>query len=369
MQRDSERLLASAGAAESNDARTVADLDTPALLVDIDRLERNLERWQRYCDQHELRCRPHVKTHKCVEIARRQVELGAVGVVCQKLGEAEVMIEAGIGDVLIPFNLVGDGKLSRLRALCSKASVSVAVDNEFVLAGLSRTVASSNSELGVVVECDTGHGRAGVQSPEAAATLAAAAARLPGLRFEGFLTHPAPAGCAAFLATAVERAERKGLHARTVSAGGTPKMWRAHELCPPVTEYRAGNYVFLDRLSVAAGAGAAEDVALTVLTTVSSRPTTGRAIIDAGSKSLSSDRGPDDGFGAVLEHPGCRVFALDEEHGYIEGTELDALEVGRRIRVIPNHACPVTNLFDRMALVSGDRVLGTWAVAARGRSA
>lgn len=347
---------------------TLDEVDTPALLVDYGRLERNLVRWQRFCDDHDLRCRPHVKTHKCVEIARRQLELGAVGLVCQKLGEAEVMVDAGASNILVPYSLVGQAKLDRLAALADRATVSVTVDDEALLDGLARVAASTDKQLSVLVECDTGHGRAGVQSPHAAAELAASIERSSGLAFEGFLTHPASPSCVAFLTNAVGEARRRGLDPRTVSVGGTPMMWRADEFQPPITEYRAGNYAFLDRSSVAAGAGTPDDWALTVLTTVVSRPTPSRAIIDAGSKCLSNDPGPDALFGEIFEAPHCRVIGLDEEHGYISLVDPDSLKLGRRVRVVPNHACAAANLFDHFTVVSGETVVGTWPVAARGRS-
>jgi D-serine deaminase-like pyridoxal phosphate-dependent protein len=327
-------------------------VDTPAAVVDLERLERNLTRWQRYCDEHGLLNRPHVKTHRCAEIARRQIELGAVGITCQKLGEAEVMVDAGIDDVLIPYNILGEAKLERLRALARRTRVSVSVDSEQLLAGLG------GADVGVFVECDTGLGRAGVQRPEDAVALARAIGRT-GLRFEGFLTYPAPPQLTAFLSEACA-----GVDAPIVSAGGTPTMWSAHELMPLVTEYRVGNYAFCDRKSVAAGAATLDDVALTVHATVVSRPTRRRAILDAGSKSLSMDPGPDDCFGEILEAPRSRIFDLNEEHAYVDVGEGDELELGQRVRIVPNHACVVANLFDELYLEPE----GVWRVDARGCS-
>jgi D-serine deaminase-like pyridoxal phosphate-dependent protein len=323
-------------------------IDTPAAVVDVERLERNLSRWQRYCDEHGLRNRPHVKTHRCTEIARRQIELGAVGITCQKLGEAEVMVDAGIEDVLIPYNIVGEAKLERLRALAERARVSVTVDSEEVLRGLD------GADVGVLVECDTGLGRAGVQTPDQAISLA----RTIGDRFEGFLTYPTPPGAAAFLSAATAQ-----IKAPSVTTGGTPTMWSAHELRPLVTEYRVGNYAFCDRKSVAAGAATLDDVALTVHATVVSRPTGDRAILDAGSKSLTMDPGPDEFFGEILEAPNSKIFDLNEEHAYVAVGPGDDLDFGRRVRIVPNHACVVANLFDELH-ADGER----WRVDARGRS-
>jgi D-serine deaminase-like pyridoxal phosphate-dependent protein len=334
-------------------------IDTPAAVVDLERLERNLRRWQDYADESGLRNRPHVKTHRCVEIARRQIELGAAGITCQKLGEAEVMVDAGIDDVLIPYNIVGESKLERLRALARRVRVTVSVDSEALLRGLA------GAEIGVVVECDTGLGRAGVQTPDDAVTLAGAVARTEGLRFEGFLTYPVFAGADVFLAAAVYGAQAAGLEVQTVTTGGTPTMWSARELMPLVTEYRVGNYAFYDRKSVAAGVATLDDVALTVHATVVSRPTRDRAILDAGSKALSFDPGPDDAFGELLEAPRSRIVDLNEEHAYVQLGEGDELELGQCVRVVPNHACVVANLFDEL-FVEPD---GMWRVDARGRSA
>jgi D-serine deaminase-like pyridoxal phosphate-dependent protein len=337
-------------------------------VVDADRLERNLERWQAHCDSLGLANRPHVKTHKSVEIARLQQRLGAAGLTCQKLGEAETMVDAGFDDVLVPYNILGEQKLERLAGLLERATMTVSVDDPALLAGLQRAAARSGRELRVLVECDTGLRRTGVQSPAQAAELAADIDRRSSLRFGGFLTYPAPPVARPFLAEAAERATGHGLQVDVVSAGGTPSMWRSGDLRPVVNEYRVGTYAFHDRSSVAAGAASLEDVALTVAATVVSRPTRGRAVLDAGSKSLTSDRGPDPGHGLILEAPRSRVARLDEEHAYVELAAGENLELGQQVRVVPNHACVVSNLFDEFVVVRGAEAVGRWQVDARGRS-
>ena len=343
------------------------EAETPTPVVDLGRLERNLSRWQLRCDELGLASRPHVKTHKCVEIARRQLELGAVGLTCQTLGEAETMADAGAGDLLLPRNVLGRAALERLSRLLERAAVTVAIDDAVVLPGLDRAAASAGRELAVLVECDTGHGRAGVATPAEAASLAAATERLGSLRFAGFLTYPSPPDALAFLEEAIALAEGRRLTVATVSTGGTPSMWDAERLRPVVTEYRAGTYAFHDRATIGAGAATLDDAALTVCATVVSRPTRRRAILDAGSKALSSDRCGDDGFGLVLEAAASTLVKLDEEHGYLELANGDELEVGRQVRIVPNHACVVPNLFAELTLVRDGAVVGTWAVAARGR--
>jgi D-serine deaminase-like pyridoxal phosphate-dependent protein len=305
-----------------------------------------------------------VKTHKCVEIARRQVAAGAAGLTCQKLGEAEVMADAGFDDLLIPYNLVGEAKLARLEALLRRVTLTVSVDDERLLDGLARAADGAGRELGVLVECDTGLGRVGVQSPEAAAALARSIQARDGLRFDGYMTYPSPPGAVDFLAAAAA-----AVPARVVSAGGTPAMWKAEALRATVTEYRVGTYAFYDRNSVAAGAASLDDVAMTIRATVVSRPSPTRAILDAGSKALAYDPSPDGGHGLILEAPQSAIVNLNEEHGYVDVAPGDSLELGQQVRVVPNHTCVVSNLFDEFLVDRESEVVERWTIDARGRSA
>ena len=340
------------------------DVATPAAVVDLDLLESNLGRWQEHCDRIGLASRPHVKTHKCVEIAQRQVGLGARGITCQTLHETEVMVDAGIDDVLVPYNVVGGRKLERLTSLLRRATVQVSADDRALLAGLGGAATDAGRELGVLVDCDTGLGRTGVASPEEAAELAWAIARTPGLRFAGLMTFPALPGSSSFLEAASALIRHAGLTVDAVSAGGTPTMWHSGKLRPLVTEYRVGTYAFNDRNTVRSGAATFEEVALTVAATVVSRRG-GRAIIDAGSKALSSERA-DDGFGLVLEAPASRLVRLDEEHGYVELAAGDDLELGQQVRVVPNHVCVAVNLADELVAVRDGEIVARWPVE-RGR--
>lgn len=349
---------------------TLAALETPFPIVDVDVVERNLVRWQERCGKLGLSNRPHVKTHKTAYWARRQVALGAIGVTCQTLREAEVMADAGIQDILVSYNIVGAHKLARLVMLARRVALSVVADSPSVVSGLSDAASTSGVVIDVLVECNTGAGRCGVPSPAAALSLAQVIASAPGLRFAGLMTYP-PAGrrlaAAAFLAEAKGLCEGQGLPVRMVSSGGTPDL-NSDEGLDGLTEYRAGTYIYNDRSLVARGACTEADCALTVLTTVVSRQSPTRAIIDAGSKALTTDLLGFADYGMVRGSPTLRVARLDEEHGYVDQTEGPlALQVGDCIRIVPNHACVVSNLFDHVALVRGQTVIGLLRVDARAR--
>jgi D-serine deaminase-like pyridoxal phosphate-dependent protein len=348
----------------------IFQIDTPAVLIDIDRVEANLRRAQDYADAHGLKLRPHIKTHKLPRFARRAMELGAVGITVQKLGEAEVFAAAGITEIFLPYNIIGPAKLARLRALHGRVHITVTADSPDTVEGLSRTFADAATPLTVLVECDTGMGRCGVQTPAAALALAEKIANSPGLHFGGLMTYPAAGQVeanAAWLAAAKVALSAAGLPPAVISNGGTPDLWRAHEVTA-ATEHRPGTYIYLDRFQVARGVGTLADCALTVLATVVSRPTEDRAIIDAGSKALTSDTLGLTGFGLIEAYPEAVIVGLSEEHGTIDLTHCtDKPRIGDKLRIIPNHACVVSNLFDQVNLISGDRVVETVDVAARGR--
>jgi D-serine deaminase-like pyridoxal phosphate-dependent protein len=349
----------------------IRDLDTPCAVVDLDVMENNLRRCQAYLDHHGLALRPHIKTHKIPEFAHLQIRLGAKGVDCQKLGEAEVMVEAGITDVLLTYNVVGRLKLDRLVALARRADIKVTADSAEVAEGLSSAMSRAGLTLPVLVECDTGALRCGVTTPAKAAALAQRIGRAPGLAFRGLMTYPPKSSVAktqAWLAEAVELCERSGLSVQTVSNGGTPDLYRAHEVAA-ATEHRPGTYVYSDRHHVETHAfGAWADCALTMQATVVSHPAPDRCVIDAGSKSLSSDLLGLQGYGRIVEHPDWEIHALSEEHGHVRVPPGAAPPViGERVAVIPNHACMVTNLHDRIYAVRDGRVETFYDVSARGK--
>ncbi|MBN9305009.1 MAG: alanine racemase [Devosia sp. 67-54] len=348
----------------------IDDLETPCVVIDLGRVEANLQRAQAHADANGYALRPHIKTHKLPRFAKRALALGAVGITVQKLGEAEVMADAGLTDIFLPYNLIGDKKLSRLKALNERIRISVTADSPETVAGYAAAFAAPGTKpLTVLIECDTGGGRCGVQSPAQALALARQIALAPGLRFGGLMTYP-PRGQAAaadrWLGEAKTLLETAGIDVPVVTSGNSPDMWHTGDSV--VTERRPGTYIYFDRSQVGFGAARFADCALTVLTTVVSRPTPTRIVVDAGSKALSSDLLGQTGHGAVQGHEEIVVTALSEEHGVIElDAPSDWPRVGERLRLIPNHACVVSNLFDRVNLLAADGTIEAVPVAARGR--
>ncbi len=350
----------------------INQLETPVAIVDLDRLEANITKLQRYLDGHSIAHRPHIKTHKIPEIARMQIKAGAVGITCQKIGEAEVMADAGIRDICIPYNIIGETKLKRLMRLARRVTLSVTADSAFTVRGYSEaaqreTVDWNNPmELPVLVEFDTGMGRCGVQSPQEAAKLACLTARSPGLRFDGLMTHPNNTHSDHLVSETKALLKTDGIVVERVSYGGTPGMWQAHTRSE-VTEYRAGTYVYGDRATIESGAMSLDDIAFQVITTVVSRPTAERGILDGGSKTFSSDLSGLKGHGFILEYPNAHFYSMSEEHGHVDFSKCSRKpEIGERVTVIPNHCCVVSNLFNQIVAVRHAQVETTWAVAARG---
>lgn len=347
----------------------LSQIDTPAVLVDLDIAEANIARFQAHCDAHNLNLRPHIKTHKLPRLAKYQIEAGAIGITCQKISEAEAMVAAGgVDDVLLTFNMLGAEKLRRLRDLAQKCRLSVVADNTVVIDGLARAFADDSPPLTVLVECDTGGARCGVTTPEAAHALAVYITRQKGVCFGGLMTYP-PIGQApavqSWLTSAKGLIEAAGIPVPVISNGGSPEMWHAQDVAI-ATEYRIGTYVYNDRSLHARGVCGWDDCALSVLATVVSVPTETRAIIDAGSKVLTSDLLGLEGHGYVLGHPEIAVSGLSEEHGVLTAEAIH-LKVGDRIRIIPNHACVVSNMLDDVHLIRGSVALGAYPVAARGK--
>jgi D-serine deaminase-like pyridoxal phosphate-dependent protein len=359
-------------------------VDTPALLVDEARLDDNVRLMAQLGRQHGKRLRPHVKTHKTLEIARRQRDHGAVGLTVAKLGEAEVYAAAGFDDLLVCYPIVGPLKLARLAALAQKVTVSTVVDNAGAARDLSAAMTAAGVQLDVLLKLDVGMHRVGVEAGQVD-RLAAAVAELPGLRLRGVAIHEGSVYGEAdparrrtvgrdqvqrLVATA-GRLRGQGLPIEVVSCGSTPSMADVIDI-DGLTEVRPGNYVFYDAMQVALGVIAAERCALTVLTTVVSRGGADHAVIDAGTKVFTLDRGahgmgllPD--YGRIIGRDDVRLASLSEEHGWLKLGEQAPLSVGERLLVLPNHACAVVNNFDKLTVVRDGEPVGEWDIAARGR--
>ncbi len=343
---------------------------TPALVIDMDRVERNIARIQKICDEASVANRPHIKTHKSPLLAQLQIKAGAKGITCQKLGEAEVMAQAGIDDILISYNLIGDEKMARLGALLAGTQVTVAADNPVVIAGLPAAAAVAGRDLPVVIECDTGRKRAGVETPAEVIALASQIRNTPGLSFAGLLMYPTEAGWAdaqRFYDDALAGLRQLGLDPQIVSTGGSPNLKNVGKL-KGATEHRPGTYIYNDRMQVAAGVATWDDCALHVYSTVVSRAAPDRGILDAGSKTLTADTGSLDGYGLILEHPEARIARFAEEHGFLDLTKSNTRPaVGDVVRIVPNHVCVVVNMSDEVVMVRGDEIVGILPVAARGK--
>jgi D-serine deaminase-like pyridoxal phosphate-dependent protein len=358
----------------------IDDLDTPAVLIDVDVLERNVRRMAERAAACGVALRPHGKTHKLVEVARLQRAAGARGLTLAKLGEAEAFAAAGFGDIFLAYPIVGALKARRALELARRMRLAVGVDSPQGAGTLSSVFAGSGAVLDVLLKVDVGYHRVGVP-PEHAFETALRVAEMPGLRLRGIFTHAghgyaaaSPEGVGAVgrvegqtLSQAAEALRRAGIAIEVVSVGSTPTAPHAMAMAG-VTECRPGNYVYHDASQVALGTCGLEDCALTVLATVVSTPAPGRAVLDAGSKTLSSDalRPQPGGYGLLLGTR-SRLDRLSEEHGVVAVDAADRFEVGQRVRVLPNHSCVVSNLHDRVLAVRGDRVEAAWTLAARGR--
>jgi D-serine deaminase-like pyridoxal phosphate-dependent protein len=376
---------------------TLDDLRTPAVLVERPRLATNIARMQSAAAAAGVTLRPHAKTHKSPIVAAMQIDAGAAGICCAKLGEAEVFVGAGIADIRLPYPLqpVNAGRVLTLQ---QRARISFIVDDLAVARGWSEAMAAAGQRAEVLVKVDVGFHRCGIApDPVAAVAFLQAVDALPGLRLRGLLSHAGHAYHAQSedelrrmavaerdtIAAIVAAARGASLPLLEVSAGATPPA--RHSLAVAAgtfTEFRPGNYVYLDRTMVGLGAGTRDDCALTVLATVVSAPAPDRVVLDCGSKTLAADgvRGfaPATGHGEIYRHlvpspgehpdPHLHLERLSEEHATVRvAPGADPLLPGARVRVLPNHACVVSNLVDEAWLMDGGQVVSGLPIAARGR--
>jgi len=363
---------------------TVDSLRTPAVLVDKAKALRNLDRMQAEANARGIRLRPHSKTHKSPLVARWQIDRGAIGICCAKLGEAEVFAEAGITDIRLPYPL-HPSNADRAIALLDRTQLSFIVDHPAVAKQWSEAMTRAARQVDVLVKVDVGFHRCGIDSAATnAVEMIRSVAALPGLRLKGLLSHAGHAyhahsedelraiaeDEARTMSGLADRCRKAGITIEEISAGATPPA-RFSIRQKDFTEYRPGNYVYFDRTQVALGAASFEDCALTVLATVVSKPAADRVILDSGSKTLTNDgaRGftPAPGYGAIVGHDKLLIERLSEEHATVKVTNGSTpLEPGDRVRIIPNHSCVVSNLVDQAWLVDGKSV-EPLPIAARGR--
>ncbi|KPK61138.1 MAG: hypothetical protein AMS21_09245 [Gemmatimonas sp. SG8_38_2] len=365
------------------------NLDTPALIVDVNVLRENISRMQRLADSFGVRLRPHAKTHKSPQLARLQTGAGARGVTVAKVGEAEVMADGGLDDILIANQVVGVEKVRRLIDLSRRVRLAVLVDSREGVQLLERAFGDAGATLDVLIEIDTGKGRCGLSADAEIKELAEAVRDSASLRLRGVETHEGhvPAGST----SSVQMEERavaagrrvvevaamlrsRGHSVEEISVGSTPAApWTAS--VAGVTEMRPGTYVFNDVNQMAIDQATPDTCALSVLATVISRPAVNRAVVDAGSKSLFSEparRGfaleGYEGFGYIRQAQMARVVSLSEEHGVVEVTADAGFPViGEQVEIIPNHVCPAVNLHDELYIVDGDDVIDVWPISARGK--
>ena len=359
----------------------VCEIDTPAIVVDLDVMEQNLVRVASYAKEHGLRLRPHTKTHKSIGIGKRQMALGAAGLTVAKVSEAEVMVGTATPDLLIAYPIIGRTKLARLTEVAKRTNVTVAVDSVFAARQISDAARGAQVEIGILAEVDVGLGRVGVP-PNELLHLAQAIEKLPHLHLQGITFYPghikdmedagreALAGLNRLLEEILNELRAAGIEPRVVSGGSTPTLFHSHEIAG-LTEIRPGTYVFNDINTVRSGGCTLSQCAASIHTTVVSTPRPGHMIIDGGSKTFSSDRlstGAEVTFGHLVEAPGARFHKMNEEHGYIDLTQAGApFHPGDRVRVIPNHICVAVNLHEQVYGVRGDVVQEVWRVDARGK--
>ena len=360
----------------------ISELETPAVVVDLDVMDQNLSRMADYCRQHQLLLRPHTKTHKIPELARRQIASGATGITVAKLGEAEVMLDAGIDDILIAYPIVGAGKAKRLATIAERATVTVSLDSEEAASGISEAASWQGSNVGVLVELNAGFDRCGLSNEVEVVRLANKITSLPGLELKGLMFFPGHFGVLPeqrsvlrakvneLLDRVFEACEREQLSLPVVSGGSTPAAYEG-DFFHRVNEVRPGTYIFNDRNTVGVSAATLNDCALSVLVTVVSTGVPGRAVIDGGSKTFSSDRYQAEdgiGFGLVKEDHAAQIERLSEEHGHMNVSRSDRrYRVGDRLSVIPNHVCTTVNMHDEIYGVRGEQVEVVWRVEGRGK--
>ena len=357
------------------------ELDTPSMLVDETLMEQNISEMQALARSLGAQLRPHIKTHKTPQIALRQIGAGARGITCAKLGEAEVMADGGVEDILMAYPVVTPIKIRRLLALMERVRMIIALDSIEAAEALASAMNSNDRTLEIYIEVNTGQNRAGKMAGDEAVKFALEVGRLPGLRVIGVLTHEGQTHTLAAdkiaegareagrkLVDTAERIRAAGLDITEVSVGSTPSSPFTASV-GGVTEMRPGTYVFRDTTGFLYGTYGPDRCAARVLASVVSHPAPDRMIVDAGSKTLALDMSHGHpGHGYIVGHPDSVIERLSEEHGVVAiGANDPGFRIAERIEIIPNHICPSINLFDELSVVRDGHVVDTWPIAARGK--
>lgn len=355
-------------------------ISTPSLVVDLPTVQANLKRLHEYADARQINIRPHTKTHKSRLFARMQLNYGAIGLTAAKVGEAEVMsLESN--DVLIAYPVVDPERCRRVAELAKFCSVRVAVDSSYGVDALAEHARAIGATVGILIDINVGTNRTGVANPDDALVLAKRVdQQAPALRLDGIFFYPGHIWSPAqeqvkslqaiddILASTIDLWRMNGLAAPIVSGGSTPTAYQSHWIRSQ-TEIRPGTYLFNDMNTARAGFCELSQCAAALICTVVSNAVPGKAVIDAGTKTLTSDRNvlrPDSGHGYVVEYPEAKVVRLSEEHGEIDFGECEMIpRVGERLAVIPNHICPCMNLQEHVYLQSNEG-LATASIDTRG---
>ena len=352
-------------------------------MIDLEVAQRNIERLSSYARQHSLAVRPHTKTHKSLVIARRQLDSGATGLTVAKAGEAEVMAAVS-DDLLVAYPVLDVHRANRIAKLASDRILRVGVDSGMAVDALGSAARRAGSTVGILVDLDIGFGRTGVQSPHGALGLAQHVDGAGGVRLDGIMCYPGHVGARAaeegqalgkadeLLSETIALWASHGLEAGIVSGGSTPTAYQSHRMTT-LTEIRPGTYVYYDRNALLAGCCTLDDCAARIVCTVISDAVPGKVVIDAGSKSLSSDHlaGGEGkgGFGHVVSYPEATIVRLTEEHGEIDVSRSKrAPTLGQRLQIVPNHVCTCVNLHDVAWLRANGEGLAELRIDARGRT-
>ena len=343
----------------------IHDLDTPTVVCDLNKLERNIHETAASCRAAGIPLRSHTKSHKIPEIAHMQLASGAIGICCQKVGEAEVMVAAGVTDILIPFNIVGASKVDRLLRLSRRANMMVALDSLATAQGIAEVARKTGGSVGVVIEMDTGSKRCGVQSPAAAVALGQAIVDLPGIDLKGVMTYPSKPEIRGFMEETVAGFQAAGLPLDLISGGGTGAEAVSKAL--GFTEHRAGSYVWEGLTRIRTSDDLHDDrCPLRIICTVVSTPAPGRIIIDGGMKTFCSY--PPTPYGHCIEHPEIKIYGMSIEHGHVDGSRSShQFQVGERLTWIPLHQEMALNLHDELVGYRGEQIEVVWPVWGRGK--